>query len=143
MTGTMNPQGKANFGFHASALPGTYATATTSSGSSGVAPFVQNLLLTSPGGTPPVYNVAGTQNPGNQTVTGTYTLSNAGTGTITLIPPPPASIQNYVIYALGTLGCAATPTNPNPACEVESFLMMDEGTQASPNPNAAIIFAQQ
>jgi hypothetical protein len=135
MTGTMNPQGKASSGFPGSALPGTYAAATTTSGSSGVHPIAANLLLTSPGGG--VFNVSGTQYPGPQTVTGTYTLSNLGTGTIPLTVP---SAQKYVIYALGTLGCTGTLQNPNPACEIESFLAVDEDTT---NTNPSVIFAQQ
>jgi hypothetical protein len=70
-------------------------------------------------------------------VTGTYTLSNLGTGTIPLTVP---SAQKYVIYALGTLGCTGTLQNPNPACEIESFLAVDEDTT---NTNPSVIFAQQ
>jgi hypothetical protein len=46
MTGTMNPQGKGSGLFGGSSLPGTYAAATTRSGSSGVDPIAANLLLT-------------------------------------------------------------------------------------------------
>jgi hypothetical protein len=132
MTGTMNPQGKGGGIFGGSSLPGTYAAATTSSGNSAVGPIAANLLLTSPGGG--VFNVSGTQYPGQQTVTGTYNLSNAfGTGMITLTAP---AAQNYVIYVVDTSGCNGS----SPVCAIEDFLMMDVDHS---NPNASIIFAQQ
>jgi hypothetical protein len=132
MTGTMNPQGKGSGAFGGSELPGTYAAATTSSGSSLVTPIAANLLLTSPGGG--IFNVSGTQyDPGPQTLTGTYTLSTLGTGTIPLTAP---SAQNYVIYILDTAGC----TGQSPVCAIQDFLMMDVDKT---NPNAAVIFAQQ
>jgi hypothetical protein len=141
MTGTMNPQGNGGGAFDGSELPGTYAAATTSSGSSAVSPIAANLLLTSPGGG--AFNVSGTQyqypGPGPQTVTGTYDGLNGsygelGVGAIALTAP---SAQKYVIYALGTLDCTA---NLLPACEIESFLAVDEDTT---NTNPSIIFAQQ
>jgi hypothetical protein len=77
-------------------------------------------------------------------VTGTYALSassgDLGVGTIALTAP---SAQNYVIYVLDSLGCSSSLQNPNPACEVQDFLMMDETTTPNPNKNASIIFAQQ
>jgi hypothetical protein len=90
------------------------------------------LLLTSPGGG--VFNVSGTQYPGQQTATGTYSLSNAfGTGTITLTAP---AAQNYVIYVVDTSGC----TGSSPVCAIEDFFMMDVDKT---DPNASIIFLQQ
>ena len=46
MTGTMSPQGKTAIGFPGSALPSTFAAATTGSGSSAVDTIAANLLLT-------------------------------------------------------------------------------------------------
>jgi hypothetical protein len=147
MTGTMNPQGKGGGSFSNSELPGTYAGATTGSGSSAVTPIAANLLLTiqtTPTTGALTYNVSGTQYPGPPTVTGTYALSassgDLGVGTIALTAP---SAQNYVIYVLDSLGCSSSLQNPNPACEVQDFLMMDETTTPNPNKNASIIFAQQ
>jgi hypothetical protein len=135
MTGTMNPQGKGSGGFGGTELPGTYAAATTGSGSSAVTPIAANLLLTSPGGG--VFNVSGTQYPVGQTVTGTYDLAvpgfQSGTGKIMLTAP---SAQNYAIYVLDTSGC----TGQSPVCAIQDFLMMDVDKT---NPNASIIFAQQ
>jgi hypothetical protein len=131
MTGTMNPQGNGGGQFSFSEAPGTYAAATTASGSSNVSPGADNLLLTSTGGG--TYNVSGTQYPGPHSVTGTYTLSELGTGTIALSVP---STQNYVIYVLDSAGCV----DPSPVCAVLDFLMMDVDAT---NPNASIIFAQQ
>ncbi len=141
MTGTMSPQGQGGGAFDGSELPGTYGAATTSSGSSAVSPIAANLLLTSPGGG--AFNVSGTQyqNPGSgpQTMTGTYdglngTYGDAGVGAIALTAP---AAQKYVIYVLGTLDCTA---NLLPACEIESFMAVDEDTT---NTNPSIIFAQQ
>ncbi|HKM47595.1 MAG TPA: hypothetical protein VJX69_08400 [Terriglobales bacterium] len=145
MTGTMNPQGKipCSAGFCAlstSELPGTYAAATTNSGSSTVSPIAANLLLDeqTPQTGPVTYNLSGTEYPPFvpplQPVVGTYTLDFKGNGTFA--PIAPATTPNYVIYVLGTLGCTGT----NPACAVQSFLMMDEDTT---NPYPSIIFAQQ
>jgi hypothetical protein len=135
MTGTMNPQGKGSGAFSGQVLPGTYGAATTSSGSSLVVPAASNLLLTSPGNA--VFNIAGTQYPGSQTVTGTYTFINstagAGVGTIALTAP---AAQNYVLYILDTTGCVGT----NPVCAVNDFFMMDVDKT---NTDASIIFAQE
>jgi hypothetical protein len=131
MTGTMNPQGKGSGGFAGSELPGTFAAATTSSGSSAVGPIAANLLLTSPGGG--VYNVSGTQYPGPQTLTGLYAVDFGSRGTIPLTVP---ATQNYVFYVLDTSGCV----NPSPVCAIQDFLMMDVDTTVT---NPSIIFAQQ
>jgi len=137
MTGTVNPQGKGGGIFSGSTLPGTYAATTTSSGNYGVRPIANNLLLTSPGGSPPVYNVSGTQyqypTVVSQAVTGLYTLNDLGAGTMTLTAP---SAQSYVIYVLDSSGCIAT----NPVCQVQDFLMMNVDKT---NTDASIIFAQQ
>jgi len=141
MTGTMSPQGKVAFGFPGSALPGTYATATTSSGSPGVDAIAANLLLTWVNtGACTSECVNGTlydaNNPTGVTLTGAnpgYSLQSTGNGTITLTAP---TAQNYVIYALDTAGC----NNSSPVCAVEDFLMIDVDKT---NPNPSIIFAQQ
>jgi len=132
MTGSMDPQLPASFDYTPSELPGTYAAATIGNSDSGIEPVVQNLLLTSTGNA--TYNVAGTQNPGNGTLTGTYTMTNnssgGGIGTITLTSPPPPAVTNYVIYAID-----ANSTNS----VITDFMMMGltSGTPSS------IIFAQQ
>jgi len=143
MTGTMNPQGKIPCAgnicaLSASELPGTYAAATTSSGSSGVSPTATNLLLASQGGSPPVYNVSGTQYPAGPTqpVNGAYTLLSSGAGTISLTTP---LAQNYVIYAVDTSGCTK---QSGPVCAIQDFLMIDED-KTKTNTNPSIIFAQQ
>ena len=151
MTGTMSLQGKIPVvqglsALSASELPSTFAAATIASGFA-VDPIASNLFLTiqtTPTTGALTYNVSGTQYPGPPTVTGTYALSassgDLGVGTIALTAP---SAQNYVIYVLDSLGCSSSLQNPNPACEVQDFLMMDETTTPNPNKNASIIFAQQ
>jgi len=131
MTGTMNPQGKGSGAFAASELSGPYAAATTSNGSPGVTSIAANLLLTSPGSG--VFNVSGTEYPGTQAVTGLYTLSFSGNGTIQLSAP---SAQNFVIYVQDTVSCSGQGLT----CSIQDFYMMDTD---SSNPNASIIFAQQ
>jgi hypothetical protein len=117
MTGAMDPQA-GNGTFAPSELPSTYAVGTVSNATSGVVPMAANLLLTSPGNQ--TYNVAGTQYPGAQAVTGTYTLTFAGTGTIVLTAPA----ANYVIYAM----------------DKSHFEMIDVDKTVT---NASVIYAQQ
>ncbi len=141
ITGTMSPQGNPLIGFPGSALPSTFAAATTSSGSSAVDAIAANLLLTWVNtGACTAACVNGTQydaaNPAGETVTGAnpgYTLQSTGNGTIVLTAP---SAQNYVIYAIDISGCTKT----SPVCAVQDFLMMDVDKT---NPNASILFAQQ
>jgi hypothetical protein len=136
MTGSMEPQLPAGFNYTPSELPGTYAAATIANSDSGIEPVVQNLLLTSPGGTPLVYDVTGVQNTtnGSQSLTGTYTMLNnntgGGTGTITLTSPPPPAVANYVIYAIDASSSNSVITD---------FMMMGV-TSGTPS---SIIFAQQ
>jgi hypothetical protein len=141
MTGTMTPQGKAAFGFPASALPSTFAATTTSSGSSGVDPIAANLLFSwvNTGGCTAacvngtLYDAA---NPAGVALAGAnpgYTMQSTGNGTIALTAP---AAQNYVIYVLGVSGC----NNSSPVCAIQDFLMMDVDKT---NPNASILFAQQ
>jgi hypothetical protein len=131
ITGPMSPQGKGSGIFGGSVLPGTYSAATTTSGDTAVNPIAANLLLTYPGGG--ALNVSGTQYPGSQTVTGTYTLASMGSGTVSLTAP---SAQNYVIYVLETSGC----TSSSPVCSIQDFYMMDVDKT---NPNASIVFAKE
>jgi len=124
MTGAMNPQPTKASGAYAPAeLPGTYAAGTASS-SSGVAPSVENLLLTSPGGG--VFNVTGTENQ-DETVTGTYSIQFTGTGAITLTAP---TASTNVIYAIDF-----DSTNS----VILDFFMMGT-TSGTPS---ALLFAQQ
>ncbi len=141
MTGRMNPQGKGGGLFGGSVLPGTYAAATTGSGSSGVDPIAANLLLTwTNTGTCTAECLNGTQydtvnyNLTSAPLAGAYTIQDTGNGTIALTGPP---VQNYVIYGLDTSGCSSAQ---NPVCAIQDFLMIDEDAT---NPNASIIFAQQ
>jgi hypothetical protein len=128
MTGTMDPQTANDFA--PTELPGTYAGATISNSDSGLTPTVENLLLTSPGGTPAVFNVTGTRNPGSQTLAGSYTMTSAGTGTITLTAPAAAT---FAIYAIDV-------TAPSTARTVITDFMMIGTTSGTPSP---VIFAQQ
>lgn len=142
MTGTMDPQGKGSGVISGSELPGTFAAATTSSGSSGVDAIAANLLFTWVNtGACTSECVSGTEydaaNPTGVTLTGAnpgYSLMTAGNGTLALTAP---SAQNYVIYVLDTLGAC---TISSPVCAVQHFLMMDVDKT---NPNPSIIFAQQ
>jgi hypothetical protein len=123
MTGTMDLQLK-NHTFGASEITGTYAAAATSSGTSGVDPIAANLLLTWVNtGACTAQCVNGTQYVGTSagvTVTGAYTLTGAGDGTITLTAPS----ASYVIYAI----------------DLSHFFMMDVDKS---NTQSSIIFAQQ
>jgi hypothetical protein len=138
ITGTMSPQGNPAFGFPGSALPSTFAAATTSSGSSAVDAIAANLLLTWVNtGTCTATCVNGTQydaaNPGGVPLAGAYTPQPTGNNFTIALTTPSA---NYVLYPLDISGC----TNQSPVCAVLDFLMMDVDKT---NPNASIIFAQQ
>jgi hypothetical protein len=142
MTGTMIPQGKIGVGgMSGSELPGTFAATTTSSANSSVTPTAANLLFTSTGfnsmdeGT---FNVTGTQYPGPVAVAENYTLGLGPTGTI--VPISGGTGATYAIYVVGTLACNGTPNNPNPACAVTSFMMIDEDTT---NMVPSVIFARE
>ena len=140
MTGTMNPQPTvSNFLYAPSELPGTYAAATIGNSDPGLALTVDNLLLTSPGGA--TYNVAGTQNPGSVPLTGSYTLTDTGVGTITLTAP---SAATYAIYAIDATTVANPADSSIPNFAITDFMMI--GTCA-PQPCSgtpgSIIFAQQ
>jgi len=148
MTGTMDPQ-STTASYAASELPGTYAAATIGNSDSSLTPVVENLL-TSLGlneANPPVYvyNVAGIENPGNQTLTGAYTFVNVGTGTgtgtITLTSGSPAT---SVIYAIDASAVSGTKNDV-----ITDFMMMGtctpqpKATTCSSGPPSSIIFAQQ
>jgi hypothetical protein len=109
-------------------MPGAYAAATISNSGPSITPVVENLLLTSPGGG--VYDVAGTLNPGSQTLTGTYTMATSGTGTIPLTAPALPAVATNVIYAIDF-----DATNS----VILDFMMMGT-TSGTPS---SIIFAQQ
>jgi hypothetical protein len=105
MTGAMiAPQLPKSAGgsFAPSAMTGTYAVATNSNSipsSSSCASLpacdsTMNLVLTSPGNLK--YNVVGTENPGSQAITGTYSLQSNGVGALTLTSPA----ANYAIYGV-------------------------------------------
>jgi hypothetical protein len=119
MTGSMDPQDGNLLG--PSALAGTYAAATVSSATSAAAQktLTANLTLTYVDFF--THNVAGTQYPGPQTVTGTYDFTGDGFGPITLTAPAAA---NYIIYPL----------------DATHFEMLNvDGTNKTPS----LIFAQQ
>ncbi len=133
MTGAMYPQGNGNGLLAPSEMPGTYAAATTISGSPAVTPIAANLLLTSSGGG--VFNFAETTHPAGspQTATGTYSVLDFGVGNIALPTPP---TQTFVFYVVDTAGCTGQGNN----CSIQDFFMMDVD---SGTPNASIIFAKQ
>jgi hypothetical protein len=133
----MSPQGNPAIGFPGSALPGTFAAATTSSGSSAVDAIAANLLLTWVNtGACTATCVNGTQydaaNTGGVPLAGAYTPQPTGNFMIALTTPS----ANYVLYPLDISGC----TNQSQVCAVLDFLMMDVDKT---NPNASIIFAHQ
>jgi len=151
MTGTMNPQGNIALGLSGSEFPGTYAAATTVSASSAISPIAANLFATwaqgsAGSGSCTAQCVIGTQYPGLQTMTGTYTLSDSGTGSIPLTAP---STETYVIYAVNTTGCKTTAKNANPVCAIQSFYIMGSCTIVSPattcssGPPSSILYAQE
>jgi hypothetical protein len=128
MTGTMASQGNIGLGLSSSEVPGTFAAATTVSSSPTLSPIAANLFATwaEPTGSPCTATcLTGTQYPGLQTMTGTYTISTSGTGSIALTAP---STETYVIYAVNTIGCKSTAKNANPVCAVQSFYMMGSCT---------------
>jgi len=127
MTGTMDPQ-PSKSSYAPTELPGTFAAATISDSDPTLAPVVQNLLLTSPGGS--AFNVTGAQNPNNQPLTGMYTMTVTGTGSITLTAPPPPSVATNAIYAIGF----------DVANSVITDFMMIGTTSGTPS---SIIFAQE
>ena len=147
ITGAMYPQPTLkNFSYTFTELPGVFAAATLSNSDPSIAPVVQNLLVTSPGGTPPVYNVAGTQNPNSVALAGSYTVNDTppGTGTITLTSSPlPPLGANYVIYAIDAV---SVPSSSNDV--ITDFMMMATCVITPPAttctaPPSSIIFAQQ
>jgi PBP1b-binding outer membrane lipoprotein LpoB len=153
MTGTMNPQGNVGLGLSGSELPGTYAAATTANASPAIAPIAANLFttwaqLSTGAGSCISECLTGTQYPGSQTMTGTYTLSTSGTGSIALTAPSTDS-STYVIYAVNTTGCKTTAKNANPVCAVQSFYIMGSCTVVAPatscstGPASSILYAQE
>lgn len=143
MTGTLSPQGKGSGTYAASQLPGTFAAAATSSGSSGVVPLAADLLFT---WVNPSQGVSGTEYLSNttpQTVTGTYTVTDAGGGTQSTSPLSISGIkltapaaQTYAIYVVDTTGC----TGQEISCALVDFLAIDID---SGNTVPSVIFAHQ
>jgi hypothetical protein len=126
ISGTMVPQkSPPDKAFSASLIASSYAAATTDSGTTGVDPIAANVLLTWVNtGACTAQCVNGTQYVGTSAgvaVTGAYTITGPGDGTITLTAP---SAQSYVIYAI----------------DISHFLMMDVDKS---NTQSSIIFAQQ
>jgi hypothetical protein len=149
MTGTMTPQGSLGIELSTSEFPGTFAAATAASGSPALSPIAANLFSTfaQPAGSNCISTcLTGTQYPGPQTMTGTYTISAEGTGTIALTAP---SAETYVTYIVNTIGCKATGKNANPVCAVQSFYVMGTctipsgGTSCSTGPASSILYAQE
>lgn len=148
ITGAMYPQPTLkNLLYTFTELPGVFAAATLSNSDPSIAPLVQNLLVTSPGGTPPVYNIAGTQNPNSIELAGSYTVNDTppGTGTITLTSSPlPPLGANYVIYAIDAV---SVPSSSNDV--ITDFMMMGTCAPVAPAttcnsaPPSSIIFAQE
>jgi hypothetical protein len=139
MTGSMDPQAAAAINYTNTEMPGTYAVATISNSDSGVAPIAQNLLLTSPGSG--VFNVAGTQNPGNAAVTGTYNISGVGVGTITLTSP---AAGTFVIYGIDAILIAGSQNFAITDFEImETCTPQAPATTCSTGPASAIAFAQE
>src|SRR5258708_21662094 len=81
MTGTMDPQ-PSKSSYAPTELPGTFAAATISDSHPTLVPVVQNLLLTSPGGS--AFNVTGAQNPNNPPLTRISTMTATAPSSITL-----------------------------------------------------------
>jgi hypothetical protein len=108
MAGGTDPLGNNLSGtFADSAMPSTYAAATTGAGASTAGPVAANLLLTYlgfDGMGNQIADATGTfYNPGIQTAApGTYTTAFTGTGTLVLTPPGAAKPDNYVVYFIDT-----------------------------------------
>jgi len=130
-----------NFEYTGTEMPGTYAAATISNSKSSIVPVVQNLLLTSTGYNSKgqlTLNVAGTENPGSVTLTGSYTIANnpPGLGAITLTTPA----TTYVMYAIDASAISGTSSDV-----ITHFMIMGTCSPqpCSTAPPSSIIFAQQ
>jgi len=142
ITGSMIPQPSVNnFEYTGTEMPGTYAAATISNSKSSIVPVVQNLLLTSTGYNSKgqlTLNVAGTENPGSVTLTGSYTIANnpPGLGAITLTTPA----TTYVMYAIDASAISGTSSDV-----ITDFMIMGTCSPqpCSTAPPSSIIFAQQ
>jgi hypothetical protein len=103
LVGGMDVQGSnLSAAFANSALPGTYAAATVGDADSSVVPLAANVLLVYQGLS--TQTTAGTlYQPGPVTgATGTYSIVNTGTGTISLTPPGAANADSFIFYAIDT-----------------------------------------
>ena len=143
MTGTMMPQLPKGNTYFPSAIPGTYALATTSSATSSVDPIVGNGLITwvntgnctSQCANATLYD---SNNPNGVAVAGTYTLSSIGAGgpgaggsSIVLTTP---SNQTFIIYMLDAFDFT------KPTKDTNHFLMFEADSGVN---NASLINAQQ
>ena len=131
MTGTMDPQGNT---FAAVGMAGPMVAATASSGTTGANQVAANLQFNFPGtgqGDLTVSGVRDVTDPGQHSdqITGTYTLSFDGTGTIKLTAP---ATENYVFYA--------TDTSKGLNAVIQHFLMIN--VDAS-NKNSSVIYAER
>lgn len=139
-TGAMYPQSTANNFYYApSEMPGTYAASSIPGSTSGVVPFVENLLLTSTGSA--TYNVTGVENSGSgyESLTGSYTMNSNGTGAITLTSPPLPAVATNVIYAVDATTIPNSLNSSLPNFIITDFFTIGE-TSGTPS---AITFAQQ
>jgi hypothetical protein len=142
MTGTMDPQPASAVGTYAASwMPGTFAAATIlnsdnpGSGNPDIAPAVDNLLFTYSATN--TGNLTGTENPGNVTQAGTYTMTlDSGIGAITLTEPAAAI---YVFYAIDT-----TSLNGGNSA-IADFMTIGSCTPqpCTTGTPSSIIFAQQ
>lgn len=136
MVGAMEPQASSNSlsgTFADSALPGTYAASTVSSGTSGVTPLAANLLLTFQGfstsGSPIADAAATLYDPLVEPfATGTYNIQFTGTGSITLTPQGAANADKFVFYAVDTS---------------HFWMIQTQDTTGNAPTNPSVIFMQQ
>ncbi len=136
MVGALDPQAPSSSvsgTFADSALPGSFAAATVSNGSSGVNPLAANLLLTFQGFNTsgiPIANAAATiYDPLLEPLaTGTYSIQLSGTGSITLTPQSAAHADNFVFYAVDTS---------------HFWMIQTQDTTGNAPANPAVIFVQQ
>jgi hypothetical protein len=131
-TGTMDPQPIRNLG--PSELGGSLALATANAGSTDASQVEMNLLMQS---LVPDFTLTGAQDETDsggsnaaQALTGTYTVSVDGTGTMK-ITPSGQSAQNYVTYVID---------NPKPDNMIQHFLMMNVDPS---NTDPAIIVGER
>lgn len=131
MAGAMDPQASSSSPagtFADSTLPGTYAMATASGGTSGVDPLAGNLVLTFVGAHPGT--AAGTLYDPliNPPATGSYSIQFVGTGSIMLTPQGAAHSDNFSFYAVDTS---------------HFWMIQTQDTAGNTPANPALFFMQQ